>query len=141
MHWFLLVVVVVASAGCSVVSASPLPSSHQDSFSRQWSKSQHPSGLLSDLASYSRHGDISLQTLVRLLLALEVETPEGRGNDLYESRRAEAQEKRGTPFWQPMGGPLPVQTRFVSFGSRLEPDRTSKQEGPGGIKAMRYGRR
>nr|AHB62366.1 neuropeptide KY precursor [Platynereis dumerilii] len=45
-------------------------------------------------------------------------------------------------FWQPMmGGPLPVETRLASFGSRIEPDRTEPGSGPNGIKAMRYGRR
>ncbi len=43
-------------------------------------------------------------------------------------------------FWQSMGGPLPVQTRLASFGSRIEPDRTGGSQ-PQRFKAMRYGRR
>ena len=47
-------------------------------------------------------------------------------------------EKRN-PFWQQIGGPLPVATRLASFGSKIEPDgsRTSSHA----FKAMRYGRR
>lgn len=47
-------------------------------------------------------------------------------------------EKRN-PFWQQIGGPLPVNTRLASFGSKIEPDgsRTSSHA----FKAMRYGRR
>jgi hypothetical protein len=43
-------------------------------------------------------------------------------------------------FWQSMGGPLPVETRLASFGSRIEPDRTGSNS-PQRFKAMRYGRR
>ena len=42
-------------------------------------------------------------------------------------------------FWQPMGGPLPVETRLVSFGNRLQGE--GGTTGPGSSnKAMRYGR-
>lgn len=39
--------------------------------------------------------------------------------------------------WQPMGGPLPVETRLVAFGSKLGP---GGGEGGSSNKAMRYGR-
>lgn len=43
------------------------------------------------------------------------------------------------PFWQPMGGPLPVETRLASFGQKIIPDES--HETPNRFKAMRYGRR
>jgi hypothetical protein len=48
--------------------------------------------------------------------------------------------KRKSAFWQPMGGPLPVETRFVSFGNRKSADEAAASPS-GGMKAMRYGRR
>ena len=61
-------------------------------------------------------------------------------NSLHERDwTPEVTSKRKT-FWQPMGGPLPVATRFTAFGSRIEPDRVQASD-KGGIKAMRYGRR
>lgn len=52
---------------------------------------------------------------------------------------SENEVSKRNSFWQPMGGPVPVETRFVSFGSRLEPEDANVAKG--GIKAMRYGRR
>lgn len=43
-------------------------------------------------------------------------------------------------FWQPMGGPLPVSTRLVAFGSRLGPGEEGANGGSNN-KAMRYGKR
>lgn len=56
-----------------------------------------------------------------------------------EDEYAEPYVSKRKAFWQPMGGPLPVETRLASFGSRIEPDRTA--ESPNGFKGMRYGRR
>ena len=59
----------------------------------------------------------------------------------YYTRQAhdEGMPKKRNPFWQQIGGPLPVATRLASFGSKIEPDgsRTSSHA----FKAMRYGRR
>nr|QUP52023.1 NKY-1 [Urechis unicinctus] len=49
-------------------------------------------------------------------------------------------QKRNS-FWQSMGGPLPVRTRFVSFGSRLEPDQDRSNSASNSMKTMRYGKK
>ena len=146
MQWALLVISLLAwGAACStttLAAAASLPhSAAQLNSYNQWSKARDPYGLWSQLLqTTASHGDISLKTLVKLLVALESESQEEE-NHRYDSKRSSEMKKRSNTFWQPMGGPLPVQTRFVSFGNRLEPDRTSQQDGPSGIKAMRYGRR
>lgn len=48
-------------------------------------------------------------------------------------------EQKRKAFWQPIGGPLPVETRLASFGSKIEPD--SSRASSHAFKAMRYGRR
>ncbi|ELT91919.1 hypothetical protein CAPTEDRAFT_216446 [Capitella teleta] len=105
-----------------MATASPVYDPDEDLFAGYGFKHPYP-------MAHNTVADVSsLSTLAKMLLALTA-----------KDSKAVVAEKRGS-FWRPMGGPLPVQTRFVSFGSRLEPDHT-KDDGPAGIKAMRYGRR
>ena len=68
--------------------------------------------------------------ILRLLLEKSLRSRmQNRLGGVYQHKKA---------FWQPMNGPLPVQTRIASFGSRIEPNREA--QGPAGFKAMRYGR-
>ena len=106
----------------AMVTASPLYDPDEDLFAGYGFKHPYP------VSHNSVAEDSHLHTLAKMLLALSNKDSKGMATD-----------KRNT-FWRPMGGPLPVQTRFVSFGSRLEPDR-AQDNGPAGIKAMRYGRR
>ncbi|KAK2165495.1 hypothetical protein LSH36_49g03023 [Paralvinella palmiformis] len=67
-------------------------------------------------------------------------------NRLLDENRVKAGDllqrlaKRKSAFWQPMGGPLPVETRFVSFGDQSESS-DEEQLPMSVIRAMRYGRR
>ena len=53
------------------------------------------------------------------------------------------QVRKRKAFWQPLRGPLPVETRFANFGSRLEPEKGRLGHNNGNnikaMKAMRYG--
>ena len=83
------------------------------------------------------------EALTKLLISdlikeLKKESYYARQTRLSSDVNQKMMEKRN-PFWQQIGGPLPVATRLASFGSKIEPDgsRTSSHA----FKAMRYGRR
>ena len=89
----------------------------------------------------------SRSLLPQLIAALRGAT--NRGNYLYRNPYAddgftrnidEMVAAKRNAFWAPMAGPLPVETRFAGFGSRIEPSK-SKSRMQSGIKAMRYGRK
>lgn len=131
MHWCVLMAVFAIWLGTSSASASPLYDPDNDLFAGYDPKYHYPVSQAQSAALAEKNE--SLHLLAKLLATLTLKSSE---DDILDSKNP---QKRSS-YWRPMGGPLPVQTRFVSFGSRLEPDHT-KEEGPVGIKAMRYGRR
>ncbi len=120
-------------------------SEEQESPFKHWVK-----GKMADTHSVSRRSidnydssdleELDLPSLQRITSRLESAYLENALRDYVQRNAAGGMRKRQSGFWQPMGGPLPVETRFVSFGSRLEPDKPVQTSGAG-IKAMRYGRR
>ncbi len=79
------------------------------------------------------------EALIKLLISdlikeLKKESYDGR----FEPAINEEFQKRNA-FWQQIGGPLPVNTRLASFGSKIEPD--GSRASSHAFKAMRYGRR
>ena len=91
------------------------------------------------------HRDFDMESLVlakMVMRELARELPYNErnvafGDDQDDITKEVAQKRKA--FWQPMGGPLPVETRLASFGSKIVPD--DSRNGPNGFKAMRYGRR
>lgn len=87
------------------------------------------------------------ETVDREILPLLVKIFRERLHDLRNKRQPELMEdipkayvSKRKAFWQPMSGPLPVETRLASFGSRIEPEGDSSHR-IGVLKTMRYGRK
>lgn len=76
-----------------------------------------------------------LKTLIPELVERLAELPPS-----YDSSSDVIKQEKRKAFWQPMSGPLPVETRLASFGSRIEANQGSPKINPNILKAMRYGK-
>ena len=100
---------------------------------------------LSDGAASKEDADVPAR--YRVHAAVKLTTAHRDEGRLMSFSRGGGDDRDASPvggtkkaFWQPVGGPLPIETRLVSFGTRLGND-DRLQNIAAGIKAMRYGRR
>ena len=120
--------------------ASPVPQYGREARARRAASDDRP-------AARTRDYDLDSVVFAKLILRelareLRNDNPAATppvGDDQMELRDVTDAMAKRKPFWQPMGGPLPVETRLASFGTKIIPD--DSHNAPNRFKAMRYGRR
>ncbi len=145
MRQLLLVATAAACFWAHVASAKPLENDLTNLLEdKEESYSDNAAGLGNKSPIAKRDvGGQDNEALVKLLLSELIK--ELKKQTYYERMPAAAAGfededlRKRNAFWQPIGGPLPVNTRLASFGTKIEPD--GSRASSHAFKAMRYGRR